>query len=101
MQPHEFVILEIARERERQIASEGWTEAHDDQHINGEMAGAAACYTLQATKHWMSGAATIVRLWPWDTAWWKPTDARRDLVKAGALIVAEIERLDRASKSKA
>ena len=28
---------------------------------------------------------------------WKPTDRRRDLVKAGALILAEIERLDRAA----
>jgi hypothetical protein len=29
--------------------------------------------------------------------WWKPTNRRRDLVKAGALILAEIERLDRAA----
>ena len=33
--------------------------------------------------------------WPWVRRWWKPTDRRRDLVKAGALILAEIERLDR------
>ena len=30
-------------------------------------------------------------------AWFKPTTPRRDLVKAGALIIAEIERLDRAT----
>jgi hypothetical protein len=35
--------------------------------------------------------------WPWDLKWWKPTTPRRDLVKAAALIVAEIERLDRAA----
>lgn len=34
--------------------------------------------------------------WPWDAAWWKPTDRRRDLVKAAALLIAEIERIDRA-----
>jgi len=36
--------------------------------------------------------------WPikWMAAWFKPTDPRRDLVKAGALCIAEIERLDRA-----
>lgn len=34
--------------------------------------------------------------WPWNGRWWKPTNRRRDLIKAGALIVAEIERLDRA-----
>ncbi|TIM14496.1 MAG: hypothetical protein E5Y67_12520 [Mesorhizobium sp.] len=33
--------------------------------------------------------------WPWDASWWKPTARRRDLVKAGALIAAEIERIDR------
>ena len=35
------------------------------------------------------------RWWPWSLDWWKPKDPRRDLVRAGALIVAEIERLDR------
>ncbi|GAG33310.1 unnamed protein product, partial [marine sediment metagenome] len=34
-------------------------------------------------------------IWPWDPSWWKPTDERRNLEKAGALIVAELERLDR------
>lgn len=36
------------------------------------------------------------RSWPWDASWWKPRGARRDLVRAAALIIAEIERLDRA-----
>ena len=35
--------------------------------------------------------------WPWHRQWWKPKNARRDLVRAAALIVAEIERLDRAT----
>lgn len=33
--------------------------------------------------------------WPWNAEWWKPSDRRRNLVKAAALILAEIERLDR------
>lgn len=42
-------------------------------------------------------ARAIPRQWPftWWLDWWKPTTYRRDLVKAGALILAEIERLDR------
>ncbi|EIP5489386.1 hypothetical protein LS178_001568 [Salmonella enterica] len=32
-----------------------------------------------------------------DPAWWKPKGARSDLVRAGALIQAEIERIDRAA----
>jgi hypothetical protein len=35
--------------------------------------------------------------WPWLSKWWKPKDRRRDLVRAAALVIAEIERLDRAS----
>ena len=31
---------------------------------------------------------------------WQPTTSRRDLVKAGALVLAEIERLDRAAAPK-
>jgi hypothetical protein len=34
----------------------------------------------------------------WPTDWrWNPADPRRNLVKAGALILAEIERIDRAA----
>lgn len=39
----------------------------------------------------------VPRGWPWGSSWWKPKDPRRDLVRAGALILAEIERIDRAS----
>ncbi|EBP0408322.1 hypothetical protein JN58_23590 [Salmonella enterica] len=34
--------------------------------------------------------------WPLSSVWWKPSSPRGDLVKAGALILAEIERGDRA-----
>jgi len=84
------VIEEIAAERHRQVEQEGWSHEHDDQHLNGEMAGAAACYCLGSVSHW-----------PWDAAWWKPKGRRRDLIRAGALIVAEIERLDRSALEQA
>jgi hypothetical protein len=93
-------IEDIARERQRQISFEGWTPEHDDdQHDKGEMARAAACYAYEATRteHQRSlDDGFAPPMWPWAERWWKPTDSRRDLVKAGALIVAEIERLDRA-----
>lgn len=87
---------DVLAERQRQISAEGWTPEHDDAHINGEMAQAAACYTLNAAG-WLTEA--LRGCWPttWACAWFKPTDPRRDLVKAGALIIAEIERLDRAA----
>lgn len=84
-------VLDVAAERRRQVEAEGWTPEHDDEHGAGEMAAAAACYALNAA----GCGCEVARNWPWDGSWWKPTTARRDLVKAGALILAEIERLDR------
>lgn len=95
------VIDEIAAERARQIEAEGWTPEHDDQHDNGDMAKAAGCYALQAAgigTDWPEGVRNGSTLfWPWHRDWWKPKDRRHDLIRAGALLVAEIERLDRAA----
>ena len=82
-------VLDVATERRRQIEEEGWTPEHDDEHSRMQMAQAAACYALFNT-------VPTPSFWPWDAQWWKPDeDHRRNLVKAGALILAEIERLDR------
>lgn len=91
---------DIAAERHRQISQEGWTPEHDDEHDTGEMSDAAAAYALRPVlRNILVGSYTmdriIDRIWPWSREWWKPGDRRRDLVKAGALIVAEIDRLDR------
>lgn len=91
------VSLEILTERFRQISDEEWSLEHDDEHDGGEMAMAAGCYALHSSTASIHRTVTGIPLsWPWDPKWWKPTDQRRDLVKAAALIVAEIERLDRA-----
>lgn len=94
---HGEAAADVFAERLRQISGEGWTPEHDDEHGNGELARAAATYALHAIGvpgalqvHTIGGA-----LWPWDFSWLKPADNRRNLVKAGALILAEIERLDR------
>lgn len=90
--------LDVQAERRRQITAEGWTPEHDDEHADGQMARAAACYALAGSSAPNDGtAALLVSLaWPWDEQWWKPSTPRRDLVKACALALAEIERLDRA-----
>jgi hypothetical protein len=92
------VIDEIAAERRRQIEEEGWTLAHDDRHNRGELALAAAAY---AGETGTAGSGLIGKVkflcWPWHNHWWKPRGPRRDLIRAAALIVAEIERLDRLS----
>lgn len=102
--PYIGVIAEIAAERLRQMNVEGWTEAHDDAHTDGSLASAAACYAdkLMVKKmSWCNGLGSVVpSSWPesWSPKWWKPKSRRRDLIRAAALIVAEIERLDRAER---
>lgn len=93
------VILDIEAERLRQIRKEGWTSEHDDEHELGEMAMAAASYAQKSTEDYAKYPNMIPPdNWPWGLDWWKPKNPRRDLVRAAALLVAEIERLDRAGK---
>ncbi len=79
-------------ERRRQIAEEGWTPAHDDAHEDGELVDAAVCY-VHSDSH---PASVAPCLWPWPDGW-KPKDQISNLVRAGALIAAEIDRLQRAA----
>lgn len=88
-------ILDVVAERQRQKTIEGWTPEHDDEHCNGELAMAAVCYINETGTVNRNGGKPWG--WPWDASWWKPKTRRRNLVKAGALILAEIERLDRAA----
>tara|TARA_R110002124_G_scaffold283189_1_gene458839 strand:+ start:456 stop:791 length:336 start_codon:yes stop_codon:yes gene_type:complete len=86
----------IADERERQISQEGWSATHDDDHQHGELAVAGACYALTQSGAIEGGANQIVdEMWPWHESSWKPGDPVRNLAKAGALIAAEIDRLQR------
>ena len=89
---------DILAERQRQVTAEGRRPVDDDLLVKGELADAAGTYALHAhdKDDQPEGAPAW---WPWDDSWYKPTTARRDLVKAGALILAEIERLDRAKEN--
>jgi hypothetical protein len=104
----ERAILAIRAERNRQIEVEGWSEAHDDEHNSGgELAAAAACYLRQVATyarlrlqghHVLPGdykETNPLQAWPWATKWWKPKDPKRDLIRVGAMVVAELERLER------
>ena len=88
----------IAEERNRQVAKEGYTTEHDDSHTGGELAAAATVYASPypiKAKSLISGEY-VADVWPWDAHDFKPSGNRiRDLVKAGALIAAEIDRLHR------
>lgn len=85
----------IAAERKRQVEVEGWTDEHDAQHSFGQLAMAASCYA--SPEQYRDLLDGMPGGWPsdWDFKWWKPTPENRvrELVKAGALIAAEIDRL--------
>lgn len=92
-------LSDISAERKRQIEVEGWPSEHDDEHnADGSLARAASCYALNAGRAPQISAPLdgVPWAWPWWVTFWKPKAPRQDLVRAGALIVAEIERLDRA-----
>lgn len=85
-------VRDVLAERLRQVNTEGYTPDHDDEHGDGTLAVAAA---FLATAHCGYEHGRIV--WPWDEASCKvsPT-ARSNIVKAAALLIAELERIDRA-----
>ncbi len=114
----------IAVERQRQMMTEGWTPDHDDEHEQNELIQAARAYiwaarqtaiplaserlsfdaAVQEPCEWNGHVSEPgsfdwpVSAWPWDQTWWKPSsNPIRNLVKAGALIAAEIDRLQRAA----
>lgn len=95
---------DVMAERQRQITAEDWAPELDDKYTYGELASAAASYAQcaglqgEGTTNENAFKTPYVENWPWSENWWKPSpDPRRNLVKAGALILADIERLDRAA----
>lgn len=93
----------VRDERIRQICAEHWTPEHDDQHTDGQLADAAGAYAVAATndlkpdgtldEHYGTDSGRL--LWPWQREGFKPRSHRHNLVRAGALILAELERIER------
>lgn len=99
-------IHRIEAKRTEQIVKHGYSASHDDRHTHGELALGAIAYTAQGVGR--DGS----RYWPFDQETFKPKRpslsnsdvlAARiaNLTKAGALIAAEIERLERLKRAKA
>lgn len=103
-------ILAVAAERRRQVEVEGWTAEHDDEHVPGDLSRAGACYALAAAARNLRETglteladnieAAIRWLWPWHRSWWKPQDNRRDEIRGTALIIADLDLMDRARKQR-
>jgi hypothetical protein len=91
----------IKEERERQLNVEGWSSEHDDKYLSDELARAAATYAIPINAQYIFDGAFGINyrgtLWPFDKSWYKPSpeDRIKELSKSGALIAAEIDRLNR------
>lgn len=88
--PFSAAITDVLAERTRQQRVKGYTTAQDDTYTDGELAAAAMSYIepMAAMDYWPAD-------WPDDS--FKPSDYRRNLIKATALLIAELERGDRAA----
>ncbi len=89
----------IRQERDRQINVEHWSPEHDDAYLGGELTDAAGFYLHhgQDSAHPVDDDG-VPHGWPWDKAWWKPKSRQRNLVRAGALCLAEKDRRERAGE---
>lgn len=94
----------IAEERQRQIEVEGYSKEHDSQHKVSEFIEAANSYTESAVAYALKDEGAIndaltnllqylKKSFVWGYDAFKPTNCLRDLIKAGALIAAAIDRL--------
>lgn len=86
--PIRRAVCDIVAERQYQISRHGWSRDHDDTHVDGAIANAAADYAS-------TGQQPISTSWAYGSKVVDKEPRRLQLIKAGALIIAEIERLDR------
>lgn len=84
----------IREERRRQIEMEGYDAMHDRHHTPQVLCRAAVGYALHEDPSKLV-SDTAANLWPWSKEFWKPKDQLRNLVRAGALIAAAIDRLQK------
>lgn len=82
-------LLDAMVERRRQ-GEKGFNHKHDDKLVSGELTAAAVAYAMDADQGRRDGLVpkTI------------PDTRRKMLIKAAALLLAEVERIDRAEAAK-
>ena len=107
--PERLAIKDVINERQRQVNQEFYSIENDDEYKENELVRAAACYTNNVvSRGWTYSESDLETyqseeapdFWPWDLDFWKPKSPRKDLVRAAALLIAEIERIDRAQEQK-
>lgn len=90
-----LIAVERRRQRDEIEGGEGWDEKHDDTHDQGELVAAAIVYANPPLGSGWGGPGCAPPDWPWEPESYKPKDQVSNLVRAGALLAAEIDRLQR------
>jgi len=95
----------VAKERARQINDEGYKREHDDEHTDGSLADAAACYAATKTLYFATQQNRCVPksffyLYPWEPKYFKKDKhpRKKQLIISAALLMAEYDRLEREEK---
>ena len=92
----------IARQRAKDAAR--FSAEHDDHHHQrGQLVEAAMTYLQPESERACSDglrSAGVPYMWPWSSLSWNPSpeDRIKELGKVGALVAAEIDRLQRDSR---
>ena len=92
------VATEVLRERLGHL-TKGYTTAHDDQHVNGELTVVAAELTLDPKSLGYVYLFDKTKIDRWGLCAKHKGDRRRQLVIAASLIISEIQRIDRHKRS--
>jgi hypothetical protein len=89
---------DVLCERAKQLLKYG--KAYDQQWVEAaQLIHAAMCYA-NAAQEVSPGKATLPLDWPWKETDWHPEETQRsNLVKAAALLIAEIDRIDEEGKA--
>jgi hypothetical protein len=82
--------LDVIGERRHQINDLGFSSQQDDGYVFDELTRAARAYIMVSNP-----GEDQPSYWPWDRKFWNPKDRRENLVRAAALLIAEVERIDR------
>jgi hypothetical protein len=99
----------VAKERARQINDEGYKREHDDEHTDGSLADAAACYAVSSSLYIFKvrddnphnmRIKLLDPVWPWNESYFKKDKhpRKKQLIISAALLMAEYDRLEREEK---
>lgn len=97
-------LSRLLRERIEQVERHGYTRSHDADHQEGEIGLGALAYLCaglavelgdgfdEAAARQAACLDSAANVWPWPRELFRPHDYETCLVKAGAMILAELDR---------